>query len=129
MVQFISQEIRVRVVEAVVTGGMSHRASARRFGVSPPSAVRWVREYRRTGHTLPRPCGGDRRSGRIEAQREALFGMVQEEPDLTMRQIRTRVYRKTGEMFSLSALTRFFQRHRLECGKRRSAAHGEERPR
>jgi hypothetical protein len=45
----------------------------RRFGVSIASAVRWMEEYLRTGRTAPKPRGGDRRSGRIEAQAELLM--------------------------------------------------------
>ena len=35
-----SEDLRVRVVEAV-TGGSSRRAAARRFSVSASSAIRW----------------------------------------------------------------------------------------
>ena len=59
--------LRIRVIRAV-EGGMSRTAAAKRFGVSPASAVRWMQSYRQTGRTQAKPCGGDRRSHRIEAQ-------------------------------------------------------------
>ena len=43
----LSDDLRERVVEAVVLGGLSRNAAARRFGVSIASAVRWVRVYDR----------------------------------------------------------------------------------
>ncbi len=38
----LSDDLRERVVGAVVEGGMSRNAAAKRFGVSIASAVRWV---------------------------------------------------------------------------------------
>jgi len=38
----LSDDLRERVVGAVVEGGMSRNAAAKRFGVSVASAVRWV---------------------------------------------------------------------------------------
>ena len=37
----LSDDLRQRVVRAVVDGGMSRNAAAKRFGVSIASAVRW----------------------------------------------------------------------------------------
>ena len=67
MAQYLSADLRIRVIGAV-EAGMSRDAAARRFGVSIASAVRWMDEYLRTGRTAPKPRGGDRRSGRVEAQ-------------------------------------------------------------
>ena len=48
----LSDDLRKRVVEAVVLGGASRNAAARRFGVSIASAVRWVTRYKTTGQIL-----------------------------------------------------------------------------
>ena len=72
MAQYLSEDLRIRVIRAV-EGGMSRHAAARRFGVSVASAVRWMAEYLRTGRTAPKPRGGNRRSGRIEAQADLLL--------------------------------------------------------
>ena len=45
----LSDDLRKRVVEAVVLGGLSRNGAARRFGVSIASAVRRVRRYKTTG--------------------------------------------------------------------------------
>ena len=66
MAQYLSADLRVRVIGAV-EAGMSRNAAAQRFGVSIASAVRWVAEYLRTGRTAPKPRGGDRRSGRTNS--------------------------------------------------------------
>jgi len=54
----LSDDLRKRVVEAVVLGGLSRNAAARRFAVSIASAVRWVTRYTTTGQISPSPSGG-----------------------------------------------------------------------
>ena len=63
----LSVDLRERVV-AAVDDGLSRRKAAERFGVSISSAIRWTAQVRRTGDVQPRRVGGDKRSGRIEAQ-------------------------------------------------------------
>ena len=82
MAQYLSADLRIRVIGAV-EAGMSRNAAARRFGVSIASAVRWMDEYLRTGRSAPKPRGGDRRSGRIEAQAELLMRAIDATPDIT----------------------------------------------
>jgi hypothetical protein len=55
----LSDDLRERVVGAVVEGGMSRNAAAKRFGVSIASAVRWVARFKAKGDISPTPTGGD----------------------------------------------------------------------
>ena len=80
----VSDDLRERVVEAVVLGGLSRNQAAGRFQVSVASAVRWVKRFRTTGEISPAPSGGDRHSGRIEAHHDYLLGLVRRSPDLTL---------------------------------------------
>jgi len=107
----LSDNLRKRVVEAVVLGGLSRNAAAGRFGVSIASAVRWVTRYKTTGQISPSSSGGDRRSGRIEAQRDSLLGLIRRTPDITLLEIQKRLIQNCGERFSVSVLWRFFDRH------------------
>ena len=86
----LSDDLRKRVAEAVVLGRLSRNAAARRFGVSIASAVRWATRYRTTGQISPSPSWGDRRSGRIEAQRDYLLGLIRRTPDITLLEIQER---------------------------------------
>ena len=52
MSQYLSEDLRLRVIRAVESG-LSRHAAARRFGVSVASAVRWMDEYLRSGRTAP----------------------------------------------------------------------------
>src|SRR5580704_19638415 len=61
---------------------------------------------------------GDRRSGRNEAQREYLLGLIRRTPDLTLLEIQERLIQNCGERFSVSVLWRFFDRHGVTFKKR-----------
>ena len=114
----LSDDLRIRVVDAVVIDGMSRNAAAKRFGVSIASAIRWVLRFNSTGEVSPAPTGGDQRSGRIEAHRDYLLGLIRREPDTTLWEIRERLIANCGERFSLSVLWRFFDRHEITFKKK-----------
>ena len=90
---------------------MSRNAAARHFGVSIASAVRWMDEYLRTGRTAPKSRGGDRRSGRIEAQADFLMDAVEKVPDITLAELRERLIEERRETFAISTIHDFFRRH------------------
>jgi len=117
MAQYLSEDLRVRVIGAV-DAGMSRNAAARRFGVSIASAVRWVDEHRRTGRTAPKPRGGDRRSGRIEAQADLLMDAIEATPDITLTELREKLIAERGETFAPSTIHDFYRRRGVTYKKR-----------
>lgn len=117
MAQYLSADLRIRVIRAV-EGGMSRNAAARRFGVSIASAVRWMDEYLRTGRTAPKSRGGDRRSGRIESQADLLMSAIEARPDITLAELRERLITERGERFAISTIHDFFRRHGITFKKR-----------
>lgn len=119
MAQYLSEDLRIRVIRAV-EGGMSRNAAARRFGVSIASAVRWLDVYFKTGRSAPMPRGGDRRSGRIEAQSERLMRAIEEVPDITLAELREYLIVERGERFAISTIHDFFRRHGVTFKKRQA---------
>lgn len=109
MTKPLSLDLRERVIDAI-TGGMSCRAAAARFGIAPSAAVKWHRLWRETGSVAPRRQGGDRRSGRIEALGEAILAMVGAASDITLAEIAERLEHEHGERFAPSTVHRFFRR-------------------
>ena len=109
---------------------MSRNAAARRFGVSIASAVRWMDEYLRTGRAAPKPRGGDRRSGRIEAQADLLMRAIDATPDITLAELRERLIAERGETFALSTIHDFYRRRRMtfkkDGARQRAGARGRE---
>ena len=114
----LSDDLRTRVVEAVVVDGLSRNAAAKLFKVSIASAVRWVKQFETTGDISSKPSGGDRRSGRVEAHHDYLMGLIRRRPDITMLEIQERLIKNCGERFSVSVLWRFFDRHGVTYEKR-----------
>jgi hypothetical protein len=71
--------------------------------------------YKTTRQVSPSPLGGNRRSGRVEAQRDYLLGLIcrsfyliRRTPDLTLLEIQERLIHNCGERFSISVLWRVF---------------------
>ena len=117
MAQYLSEDLRIRVIRAIEIG-MSRNAAARHFGVSIASAVRWMDEYLRTGRTAAKSRGGDRRSGRIEAQADFLMAAIDAAPDITLAELRDRLVEERGETFAISTIHGFFGRHGISYKKR-----------
>ena len=116
MSKALSLDLRVRVL-AAVDAGASHREAAARFGVSAASVSRWRALARRHGDPRPGPLGGDRRSGRVEAQAETILGLVEATPDITLEELR----RALGERdlsFGYGTIQRFLTRRGMTRKKR-----------
>lgn len=74
----LSQDLRQRIVRAVVEGS-SARAAAVRFEVSPSAVIKLMQRVRKTGSTAPAKIGGHRRP-LLEPYAEALEEMMLERP-------------------------------------------------
>ena len=116
MSKALSVDLRVRVL-AAVEAGASHREAAARFGVSAASVSRWRSLLRVQGDSRPGPLGGDRRSGRIEAQAMLIRQLIDDVPDATVEELR-RALAERGHLFGYGTLQRFFRRHRITRKKR-----------
>ena len=78
-----SSDLRDRVARSMLEG-RSARETARLFGVSVASAVKWTQRLRATGSAAAKPMGGHRR--RILASEQAwLLARIEARPDLTVR--------------------------------------------
>lgn len=119
MAKPLSEDLRVRVIQAV-DGGLSRRAAAERFGISPSSAVRFVREWRESGATRAKGPGGDQRSHRIEAHRDCILNAIDSKPDLTLVEIAGILKSERGALFAPSSIWRFLDRHAMTFKKNRA---------
>ena len=116
MSRALSLDLRERVLAAVAAGA-SHRQAGERFGVSAASVSRWRRREREQGNARPRALGGDRRSGRIEAQAALILELLEDRPDQTIEELRQALAGR-GHRFGFGTLQRFFARHRITRKKR-----------
>jgi putative transposase len=79
-----SKDLRERVIGAVVTGGMSRRAAAARFGISYSAAIEWVKLYEESGIVAPRKVGGGKPKKLSGAWRDWLIERCRSQ-DFTLR--------------------------------------------
>lgn len=89
MASALSVDLRERVV-AAIEAGASRREAARRFEVSPASAVRWHGAFVQEGRTQAKPMGGDQRSHAIEAQADLIRLTYEAQPELFLHELRDR---------------------------------------
>jgi transposase len=116
MARALSVDLRVRVLGAVAAGA-THREAAERFGVSAASVSRWRKREREQGDPQPKPLGGDRRSGRIEAHHDAVMAALGPDRDATIEEVRARLAQQ-GLVFGFGTIQRFFARHAITRKKR-----------
>jgi transposase len=116
MPKALSVDLRERAV-AAVRAGATHREVAERFGVSAASVSRWQVLEREQGDVRPKALGGDRKSGRIDAHKEAIVEALGPEADRSIEEVR-RLLQEQGLVFSFGSLQRFFKRHAITRKKR-----------
>ena len=98
--------------------GVSCRQAAERFGVSASSAIRWFDRLKKQGDVAAKRQGGDRKSGRIEAEAAFLLGEATKMPDITLVELQEKL-KARGVSVGIGTLWRFFDRRRITFKKRR----------
>ena len=120
MVKPYSMDLRERVVGAVLTGGMSARAAAVRFGVSESSAIKWVRRQRETGSAAPSQIGGHKPRLLTGALRDWLIARAGR--DFTLRGLVAELFAEFGVKVDYVQVWRFVHAEGLSFKKKRPAS-------
>ena len=115
-----SQDLRDRVIDAVVVEGMSRRAAGGRFGVSESIAIKWLERFERSGSRTASRMGGYLRP-KLEAHRDFLAALRSEKPDITLQALCDRLLAERGVKADTSMMSRFFRRIGVTLKKRRSS--------
>jgi len=113
----LSLDLRERLVEAVENGS-SIRQAARRFSVSPSTAIKLMQRVETTGSLEPEPSGG-RRPLLLAPHAEALASMVATDPDTPLAEIQAELKRRSDVTAGLSTLHRMLRRLGLRLKKSR----------
>ena len=119
MAKSLSNDIRERLVGAV-TGGMSRRAAAKRFGIAASTAIKWVDQWHRSGGVSARPRGGDTRSRAMEQHAEEVLALIEETPDVTLCELVQHLDEAHGVKASSSMVWRLLDRHGMTFKKNRA---------
>lgn len=88
MARALSDDLRVRVLQAS-TEGLSARQAAARFGVGISTAIRWIARAR-TGERTARPQGR-RRVSSLDAHETFIIGLIEERRDITLDEMSARL--------------------------------------
>jgi len=111
-----SEDLRTRVVAAVVTGA-SCRDAAKRFSIGVSSVVRWAQRFRRTGSVAAKPMGGERNS-RLKDERDWLLARIAAAPDLPLHDIRRELAARNVRV-GYGTIWRFFAKEKITFKKNR----------
>ncbi|MDI7775117.1 IS630 family transposase [Asticcacaulis sp. EMRT-3] len=116
MAKAYSQDLRDRVINAVLHKGLSRRAAARHFGVSDASAVKWLQRYERLADRRPAGTGGHRPS-KVKPERVWLLRRIDEVADLTLQALCDQLLAERGVKVDTGMLSRFFREEGISFKK------------
>ncbi len=107
-----SQDLRKRVLAKAQAGKQTQVAIAKTFAVSLSTVEKWWRRKRETGKTTPLPpAHGPTRA--LQDCVAVIRAEVKQQPDLTLRELCTRVASRTAVEVSPSTMCRELQRLHL----------------
>lgn len=113
-----SADLRGRVIDAVEAGASARRAAAR-FEVGIATAIVWVRRWRATGERMARRQGNPGGS-KLDAHEGFLLGLIEEQRDITLAEMRARLLEERGVSAGIGTLWRFFDLRGITVKKRRA---------
>ncbi len=116
-----STDLREHILAAIERGDHSLRQIAYLFSVSLSFLVRLLQRHRHTGSVQPKPHGGGPTPCLDEAAVQRLLGLVQKQPDATLRELRDRL----GVPCHISTIARVLHRHHIS--RKKKTMHAEER--
>jgi transposase len=116
----LSQDLRERVIDAVLVEGMSRRAAAARFGVSESAAIKWVERVERTSSRAAGKVGGYKPM-MLEPHRAFIEAVRQEKPDITLQGLCDRLRAERDVSAYTSVMSRFLRHLGVTLKKRRSS--------
>ena len=104
-----SDDLRVRVTEAIASGS-SRRAAAERFAVSVSSAIRWSARAASEGSPAPRKQGRPLGKGPLATHLDYLIAVVESVPDITMPELAARLQAERGVVAAWASLSKLLCR-------------------
>jgi transposase len=115
MARGYSNDLRVRAV-SIVEGGESAREAARLLNLGASTTIRWIQRWTTTGSVEAKPGTGHSRSP-LKKHEQWLLDLIAAEPDLTLKEIRSRLAREKRLKVGATSIWRFFTRHKITVKK------------
>ena len=99
-----------RRFERYVLDGLSGREASRRLLISPATGA-WLAAKVRAGDTFaPAPCGRPKGWGRLGVQHAFIIDVVEQDPDITMPELRDALFESRDVLVHESSLSRLLRR-------------------
>jgi putative transposase len=111
-----SNDLRERVVKAVIKGGLSRHQAAAQFGVGISTAINWVQRFHETGSIKPDRIGGYRPKKIAGPHREWLMQRCRK-ADFTVRGLVAELAER-GLKVDYRTMWEFVHAEKLSCKKR-----------
>lgn len=112
-----SSDLRSRFV-SLLERGFSASGAGHRLLVARSTATRWAKIWRDEGRAAALAMGGDRRSAALEAHAATIRGLVEERPDIYLREIVAELASRDVAT-SEDAVSSLLARHGITRKKRR----------
>jgi transposase len=116
MARALSLDLRRRVV-AAIDGGLSTRATARRFAIGIATAGSWHRLWRRTGDVRPGRQGKPSRS-KLDRHEAFILGLIEERRDIALAEIAAHLAETHGVTVCPATIWYFLDKRGLTYKKR-----------
>ena len=113
-----STDLRVRVIGAI-SGDLSARQAAARFGIGVSTAVAWYRRYRETGEVAARKQGQPGGS-KLDAHEAFILALVWERPDISLAEIAERLAEERAVSACPATVWYFLDRRGISFKKNRA---------
>lgn len=113
-----SDDLRVRVIQSVEEG-VSRRKTAQLFRIGDATAVRWFERWSATGESSAKSGKGHARSP-LKVHEAWLLELVAATPDMTLEEIRQKLFETHGLKPGIGSVWRFFDRHDISFKKNRA---------
>jgi len=117
----LSNDLRIRILEAIENKEGPHREIAERFNVNVSTITRLRQLHKQTGSVEPRPHGGGRLPLLDRAGLDQLSKLVKEKPDATLKDLKDGL----GTSGSLVAIWRSLKK--LKITRKKKTLHATER--
>ena len=113
-----STDLRVRVIKSI-SGGLTRRKAAARFGVGGSTAAKGYQRYRDTGEIAARKQGQPGGS-KLDAHEAFILALVRERADISLAEIAARLAEKRAVSACPATVWYFFERRGISFKKNRA---------
>lgn len=115
-----SDDLRQRVLDAALSGEVTHAQLAQRFSVSLSFVEKLLRRHRTSGSIAPRPHGGGRQRCIGPEHEAVLVALLEADNDAIDAELAQRFTAATGQPVSTRTVNRMWRRLGITRKKRRS---------